>query len=116
MGAGIAQVCVEAGVEVVGREMTDELGERARARIAHFLRRKVEKGQAESGADEAAVARLTLTTDLSALAECDLVIEAAFEDLAVKQELYRELERAVAPDAILATNTSALSVTEIASA
>jgi 3-hydroxybutyryl-CoA dehydrogenase len=116
MGAGIAQLCVEAGVETVGREMTEALGERARDRIAHFLRRKVEKGQLEAGADEAAVARLSLATELSALAACDLVIEAAFEDLAVKQELYRELEAAVGPDAILATNTSALSVTEIAAA
>ena len=116
MGAGIAQLCVEAGVETIGREMTEELGGRARDRVAYFLRRKVEKGQLEAGADEAAVARLALTTDLAALADCDLVIEAAFEDLAVKQELYRELEGAVRPDAILATNTSALSVTEIASA
>jgi 3-hydroxybutyryl-CoA dehydrogenase len=116
MGAGIAQVCVGAGVETVGREMTSDLGERARERIAHFLRRKVEKGQVDAGADEAALKRLSVTTDLSALAGCDLVIEAAFEDLAVKQELYRELEAAVEPDAILATNTSALSVTEIASA
>jgi 3-hydroxybutyryl-CoA dehydrogenase len=116
MGAGIAQVCVEAGIETIGRELTDELGERARDRIAHFLKRKVEKGQLEAGADEAAVARLGLATELSALFECDLVIEAAFEDLAVKQELYRSLEEAVRPDAILATNTSALSVTEIAAA
>ncbi len=115
MGAGIAQLCVEAGVDTVGREVTDELGEKARERIAHFLGRKVEKGQLERGADEAAVARLSLTTELDGLADCDLVIEAAFEDLAVKQELYGELERAVRPDTILATNTSALSVTEIAS-
>jgi 3-hydroxybutyryl-CoA dehydrogenase len=116
MGAGIAQVCVEAGVEVVGHELTGELGARARERIVHFLRRKVEKGQLDEGADEAATARLTLTTELAALADCELVIEAAFEDLGVKQELYRLLEEAVRPEAILATNTSALSVTEIAAA
>jgi 3-hydroxybutyryl-CoA dehydrogenase len=114
MGAGIAQVCIEAGVVTVGHELSDELGARARDRIAHFLHRKVEKGQLEEGADVAAVARLSLTTELSALAECDLVIEAAFEELAVKQELYRSLEAAVRRDTILATNTSALSVTEIA--
>jgi 3-hydroxybutyryl-CoA dehydrogenase len=115
MGSGIAQLAVEAGFETVGRELTEELGERAKAQIARFLGRKVEKGQLEPGADEAALARLTLATELAALADCDLVIEAAFESLEVKQQLFRELEAAVRPDAILASNTSALSVTEIAS-
>ncbi len=115
MGAGIAQLCIEAGLETVGRELNAELGEQAKQRIGHFLHRKVEKGQLETGADDAALARLSLTTELADLADCQLVIEAAYEDLAVKQELYRELEAAVRPDTILATNTSALSVTEIAS-
>jgi 3-hydroxybutyryl-CoA dehydrogenase len=116
MGAGIAQLCIEAGVETVGREVTLELGEKARDRIGHFLTRKVEKGQLEEGARDDAVARLALTTDLADFAACDLVIEAIVEDLAPKQELFRELERICRPDAVLATNTSALSVTEIASA
>jgi 3-hydroxybutyryl-CoA dehydrogenase len=116
MGAGIAQLCVEAGVETVGREVSLELGERARDRIGHFLTRKVEKGQLEQQARDEAVARLRVTEDLADLADCDLVIEAAFEDLAVKHDLFRQLEAAVRPDAILASNTSALSVTEIASA
>ncbi len=116
MGAGIAQLCVEAGVETVGREVSQELGESARDRIAHFLTRKVEKGRLAPDARDAAVARLTLTTDLSDFADCDLVIEAIVEDLAPKQELFAELERTCRADAVLATNTSALSVTEIASA
>ena len=116
MGAGIAQLSVEAGVETVGREVTAELGEQARDRIAHFLTRKVEKGQLEEDARDAAVARLSLTTDLADLAGCDLVIEAIVEELVPKQELFAELERVCRPDAVLATNTSALSVTEIASA
>jgi 3-hydroxybutyryl-CoA dehydrogenase len=116
MGAGIAQLCVEAGVETVGREVSLELGEGARDRIAHFLTRKVEKGTLEQGARDAAVARLSLTTDLADFADCDLVIEAIVEDLAPKQELFAELERISRPDAVLATNTSALSVTEIAAA
>ena len=115
MGAGIAQLCVEAGVDTIGREVSDELGESARDRIAHFLTRKVEKGQLEQDARDAAVARLSLTTSLDDLADCDLVIEAIVEDLAPKQELFRELERICRADAVLATNTSALSVTEIAS-
>ena len=116
MGAGIAQLCVEAGVDTVGREVTAELGEGARDRIGHFLTRKVEKGQLEQGARDDAVARLSLTTDLADLADCDLVIEAIVEELAPKQELFAELDRICRPDAVLATNTSALSVTEIAAA
>jgi 3-hydroxybutyryl-CoA dehydrogenase len=116
MGAGIAQLSIEAGVDAVGREVTLELAERAQGRIAHFLTRKVEKGQLEASARVDALARLTLTTELSDLAGCDLVIEAIVEDLGPKQELFAELERICRPDAVLATNTSALSVTEIASA
>jgi 3-hydroxybutyryl-CoA dehydrogenase len=116
MGAGIAQLAVEAGYDVVGREVSDELGDRARDRIAHFLRRKVEKGQLADAEDEAAVARLSLTTGLGDLGGCDLVVEAIVEDLPAKLELFAALEGVVRPDAILATNTSALSVTEIAAA
>src|SRR5438477_8332309 len=112
MGAGIAQLCVEAGIETVGREVTPELGEKARERIGHFLTRKVEKGQIESFD----LALLTTTTELADLANCDLVIEAIVEEVAPKQELFAELERICRPEAVLATNTSALSVTEIASA
>ena len=115
MGAGIAQLAVEAGFETVGRELDAARGEAARDRISHFLTRKVEKGRLEASARDEALARLRLTTDLGDLAGCDVVIEAAFEDSAVKRELFRELEPVVRADALLATNTSALSVTEIAS-
>jgi 3-hydroxybutyryl-CoA dehydrogenase len=116
MGAGIAQLCVEAGVETVGREVTSELGERARDRIAHFLTRKVEKGTLAQADRDEAVGRLTLTTAVADLADCDLVIEAIVEELEPKRELFAELDRLTAPEAVLATNTSALSVTEIAAA
>ena len=116
MGAGIAQLAIEAGYETIGREVTDELGEAARARVAHFLQRKVDKGQLDADARAAALARLTVTTDLADLAGCDLVVEAIVEELQAKLTLFSELEGIVVPDAILATNTSALSVTEIASA
>jgi 3-hydroxybutyryl-CoA dehydrogenase len=116
MGAGIAQLAIEAGFETVGREVSMELAEAARDRIAHFLTRKVEKGQLEQSARDAAVARLSLTTDVSDLAGCDLVVEAIVEELEPKRELFAELDRITAEDAILATNTSALSVTEIAAA
>jgi 3-hydroxybutyryl-CoA dehydrogenase len=116
MGAGIAQLAVEAGYQTIGREITDELGTNARDRIAHFLQRKVDKEQMTPGARESALSSLTLTTDLADLADCDLIVEAIVEDLGPKLELFAELERIVRPDAILATNTSALSVTEIAAA
>jgi len=116
MGAGIAQLCVEAGVETVGREVTAELGEAARGRIGHFLTRKVEKGTLQQEARDAAVGRLTTTTELADLAGCDLVIEAIVEELEPKRVLFAELERLCRPDTVLATNTSALSVTEIAAA
>jgi 3-hydroxybutyryl-CoA dehydrogenase len=116
MGAGIAQLAVEAGFETVGREVSMELAERAQDRIAHFLTRKVEKGQLEQADRDAAVGRLTLTTEVADLADCDLVVEAIVEELEPKRELFAELDRITAEDAILATNTSALSVTEIAAA
>jgi 3-hydroxybutyryl-CoA dehydrogenase len=116
MGAGIAQLCIEAGVETVGREVTADLGERARDRMAHFLTRKVEKAQMGAEDRDAALGRLRLTTDLSDLTGADLVIEAIVEELEPKRELFAALEEIVGPDAVLATNTSALSVTEIAAA
>ena len=114
MGAGIAQLAVEAGYEVVGREVTADLGQQARDRIAHFLQRKIDKERMTSEDRAAALARLSLATDLAELAGCDLVIEAIVEDLDAKLALFAELERIVRPNTILATNTSALSVTEIA--
>jgi 3-hydroxybutyryl-CoA dehydrogenase len=116
MGAGIAQLAVEAGYETLGREVTNELGEKAAERITHFLGRKVDKGQLSAEDRDAALARLRLSTDLAAFADCDLVIEAIVEELEPKRTLFAELEQIVRPDCILATNTSALSVTEIAAA
>ncbi len=116
MGAGIAQLAVEAGYETVGREVTAELGRAATDRIGHFLTRKVEKGQLGIELRDAAVARLAVTTELEALADCDMVIEAIVEEIEPKRALFAELDRICRTDAILATNTSALSVTEIAAA
>ncbi len=116
MGAGIAQVAVEAGFDVIGREVTAELGETAAGRIGHFLTRKVDKGQRTQEERDAAVARLETTTDLGALSDCDLVIEAIVEELDPKRALFAELETICRADTVLATNTSALSVTEIAAA
>jgi 3-hydroxybutyryl-CoA dehydrogenase len=116
MGAGIAQVSVQSGHETVGREIADELNERARATIDRYLTRAVDKERMSAADKDAALDRLTLTTSLEDLADCELVIEAIVEDLDPKRELFAELERICRPDAILATNTSALSVSAIAQA
>jgi 3-hydroxybutyryl-CoA dehydrogenase len=113
MGAGIAQICVQAGFETVGREVSQELCDRGRETIGRYLARGVEKERLTQTEHDAALGRLTTTTELGDLAGCDLVIEAIVEELDAKRALFGELSE-VAPDAILATNTSALSVTEIA--
>src|SRR5688572_8243399 len=104
MGAGIAQLAIEAGYQTVGREISGDLGEKPRERIAHFLQRKVDKETMSAAERETALGSLALTTDLADFADCDLVIEAIVEDLDAKLELLRELEGIVRPDTILATN------------
>jgi len=116
MGAGIAQVCVQAGFEPVGVEVSGELCERARGTIDHYLSRGVEKGRLGVDEREAALARLTTSTRRADLGGCDLIIEAIVEELEAKQELFQELDGITDAGAVLATNTSALAVTEIASA
>jgi 3-hydroxybutyryl-CoA dehydrogenase len=114
MGAGIAQVSVQSGFETIGREVNDELSDRGRATIDRYLSRGVEKGRMTEADRDGALGRLTLTTELAGLADCDLVIEAVLEELDLKREVFAELDRITRPDAVLATNTSALSVAEIA--
>jgi 3-hydroxybutyryl-CoA dehydrogenase len=116
MGAGIAQISVTAGHETIGREVSDELAQRGGATIERYLTRAVEKGRMSAEQRDAALSRLALTTELGDLADCDLVIEAVLEELDLKREVFAELDRVCRPDAVLATNTSALSVAEIAEA
>ena len=116
MGAGIAQVSVTAGHDTAGREVTRELAERGSATIDRYLTRGVENGRITEDEHAAALGRLSLTTELADLADCDLVIEAVLEELDLKREVFAELDRVCRPDAVLATNTSALSVAEIAEA
>jgi 3-hydroxybutyryl-CoA dehydrogenase len=116
MGAGIAQVSAQGGFETIGREVSEELCERARGTIEHYVGRAVEKGKATAEERDAALGRLTYTTDLADLADCDLVIEAIVEELEPKREVFAELDRLVSPDAILASNTSAIPIHAIAEA
>lgn len=114
MGSGIAQVSAAAGFRTIAREVSDEFLDKGLARIQKQLDKAVEKGKltAESAAET--LSRLEGTTELAGLAECDLVIEAVTEDLSVKKETFQALDRALGPDAILASNTSSLSITEMA--
>ena len=116
MGAGIAQVSVQSGFETIGREVSEELAQRGRATIERYLTRGVEKGRLSQDERDRALGRLTLTTELAELSDCDLVIEAVLEELDLKRQVFAELDRVTRSDAVLATNTSALSVSEIAEA
>jgi 3-hydroxybutyryl-CoA dehydrogenase len=116
MGAGIAQVLLEGGFSVVGRDVDDAALARARGRIEAGLGKRVEKGRMTPEQGEAARGRLELTTELESLYESDLVIEAIVEELGPKQALFRELGERCPERTILASNTSALSVTSIGAA
>ena len=116
MGAGIAQVCVEAGLPTVASELTPELAARGRDVVERGLDRHVEKGRMSAEERNSALAQLTVTGDIADLRDCDLVIEAAPEEPSVKHAVFAELDGVLAPGAVLATNTSALSVTELAAA
>lgn len=114
MGSGIAQVCAQAGLETVAREVSDELVAKGRKSIEGVLGKAVEKGKLTGEARDAVLARLTYTTKLSDMAGCDLVIEAVTESLPLKKEVFSALDAVLAPHAILASNTSSLSITEMA--
>jgi 3-hydroxybutyryl-CoA dehydrogenase len=118
MGSGIAQVAVVAGDTVILQDVDEAAIARARAGIDKALTREIEKGRLTRSAADAAQGRLRYIAgaDLSGFAPCELVIEAIVERLGPKRESFAALERVVAPDAMLATNTSALSITSIASA
>jgi 3-hydroxybutyryl-CoA dehydrogenase len=114
MGAGIAQVSAVAGHRVILRDVTDAALERGRGSIAKSLDRFVTKGTLERAAADAALDRIDTTTDLDAAGEADVVVEAVFEDIEVKHEVFKVLDRVCRDGAVLATNTSAIPITRIA--
>ncbi|NDG76688.1 MAG: 3-hydroxybutyryl-CoA dehydrogenase, partial [Acidimicrobiia bacterium] len=114
MAVGIAEVVARSGMHAVLRARSDESASVARSQLEKGLARQVEKGKLEAVERDAIVSRVSTCTDLSALADCDIVIETVVEDLATKQQLFRELDAIVAASAILATNTSTLPVVEMA--
>jgi 3-hydroxybutyryl-CoA dehydrogenase len=114
MGRGIAQVSAQAGFPTVVREVSPELLKKGLDSIRAFLQGGVDKGKMAAADMEKTLANLKGTTELSALADCDLVVEAVTENLDVKRELLGALEKTCGPNTILASNTSSLSITELA--
>ncbi|HZM69085.1 MAG TPA: 3-hydroxybutyryl-CoA dehydrogenase [Candidatus Cryosericum sp.] len=116
MGSGIAQVSAQAGLPTVVLEASPQLLESGLKRIEQFLAAGVAKGKVRPEDKSATLARLAGTTDPAATRDCDLAIEAVTEDLKIKRELFGALEAHLKPEAILASNTSSLSITEMAAA
>lgn len=116
MGSGIAQAAATAGFTTVARDVGAPLLEKGRGGIQKSLGRLVEKGKLEASAREAALARLSFTTELDALRDCDIIIEAVTEDLELKNRLWKELDQLCPPHTIFASNTSSLTIAAMAAA
>ncbi|MBC7249455.1 MAG: 3-hydroxybutyryl-CoA dehydrogenase [Anaerolineae bacterium] len=115
MGSGIVEVCARAGYDVVVREVNDELLQKGLERVKKSMSKGVQRGKLSQEDMDAAWQRIQGTTTLADMADCDLVIEAAVEKMEVKKAIFAELDSIVPPHAILASNTSSLCVTEMAS-
>jgi 3-hydroxybutyryl-CoA dehydrogenase len=116
MGSGIAQVAAQAGWDVTLRDLDDAATARGVDAVSKSLARFVAKGTVTAEAADEAVARITTTTDLDAAADADIVVEAVFESIDVKRDVFRALDKICKSDAVLATNTSAIPITQIAAA
>ncbi len=116
MGNGIAQVAARAGYAVIMRDLSDEFLQRGLAAIDKSLQRDVDKQRLDTAGKQAIVERIRTTTELEALGEASLVIEAVTENLKVKTEIFAALDRLTPPNAILASNTSSISITKLAAA
>jgi 3-hydroxybutyryl-CoA dehydrogenase len=116
MGAGIAQVAAVAGFDVVLRDVEQRFVDRGLSTITNSLEKFVEKGKLDLTAKDAALARVKTTTWLEDFADCDLVVEAILENEALKLELFRDLGRIVKPSGVLASNTSSIPITKLATA
>jgi 3-hydroxybutyryl-CoA dehydrogenase len=116
MGSGIAEISAKAGLETWVREVNDQFSEKGKAAITRSLDKAVEKGKLESGARDAALGKLKFTTSLQDLKDCDLIIEAVTEDLELKNEMFRTLDAVCPSHTIFASNTSSLTVADMAAA
>jgi 3-hydroxybutyryl-CoA dehydrogenase len=115
MGSGIAEVCARAGYEMVVREVNEALLQQGMGRVERSLSKAVARGKSSQEQADQALARIQGTVNLADFFECDLVIEAAIENMAIKKEVFAELDGILPSNAILASNTSSLCITEMAS-
>ncbi|HKS09803.1 MAG TPA: 3-hydroxybutyryl-CoA dehydrogenase [Pyrinomonadaceae bacterium] len=116
MGNGIAQVAARAGYDVILQDVRDEFIERGLAAIGKSLQRDVDKERISADEKQRIVGRIRTTTDFSLLSEASFVVEAVTENLAIKTEVFKALDRITPPDAILASNTSSISITKLGAA
>ena len=116
MGSGIAQVSAMAGFDTVVREVSDPIIQKSRSGIEKVLARGIEKGKVTAGERDAAISKLSFTTDLAALASCDIIIEAVVEDLEMKNAMWKDLNEICPADTIFASNTSSLTIAAMAAA
>jgi 3-hydroxybutyryl-CoA dehydrogenase len=116
MGSGIAQVAAQAGFQTTVREVSDSLGARGHQSIEKMLGKAVEKGKLDAASRDAALSRIAFTTDVRALEDCDIIIEAVTEDLAAKNALFKELDQICPDRTIFASNTSSLTIAAMAAA
>ena len=116
MGSGIVQAFAQKGYEVIVRDIKDELVQSGIVRINNGLSKLVSKGKMTEETKEDILSRISGTTDMNLAADCDLVVEAAIENMKIKKEIFAELDKICKPETILASNTSSLSITEVASA
>jgi len=116
MGSGIAQVAAQIGCDVVIRDIEDSFVERGIKNIEKFLSRSVEKGKLDASEKDTILGRIKGTTDMSQLKDVDFVVEVVLEDLRLKKEVFSQLDDLCRPEVILASNTSSMSITEIAAA
>ncbi|MGQ4511335.1 3-hydroxyacyl-CoA dehydrogenase NAD-binding domain-containing protein [Streptomyces sp. DW26H14] len=114
MGAGIAHACARAGLDVVLKDVSREAAGKGRDHAAELLAKAVARGRTTEAERDLVLGRITPTGDLADLAGCDAVIEAVFEDTALKHKVFQEAQEVVAPDALLCSNTSTLPITELA--
>ncbi len=116
MGAGIVQVCAQSGYEVVVSEVNDELLQKGMGTVDHFLGRAVQKEKITAAQKDEITGRIQGTTDIKDFKDCDLIVEAIIENLDVKKELFKQLGDICPPHALLTSNTSSMTVTEMAAA
>ena len=115
MGAGIGQLCAQKGLDVTVTDVSEEMIDKARSKVTKGLQRRIEKGKITQGDMDSVLSRMHWSADLNLAQESDFVIEAVYENMDLKKEIFKNLDTVCSPETIFASNTTALSISEIAS-